>query len=170
MKRLLGLILLAIGILSCTQNRGKLADTEPEPQQDTVYPLGFCTDSFRVVSGRISSGDNFIGWLTRLGVSQQDAHALTQVCDTVCTILASFFKEHINSILIVCDSADGREKARMRLFNAWFDRIAPEGLIKVDRTGRTSSYELFVSILLWQDNPAKEQLKALLEDYCNMVT
>lgn len=94
----------------------------------------------------------------------------TQVCDTVCTILASFFKEHINSILIVCDSADGREKARMRLFNAWFNRIAPEGLIKVDRTGRTSSYELFVSILLWQDNPAKEQLKALLEDYCNMVT
>ena len=94
----------------------------------------------------------------------------TQVCDTVCTILASFFKEHINSILIVCDSADGREKARMRLFNAWFDRIAPEGLIKVDRTGRTSSYELFVSILLCQDNPAKEQLKALLEDYCNMVT
>lgn len=94
----------------------------------------------------------------------------TQVCDTVCTILASFFKEHINSILIVCDSADGREKARMRLFNAWFDRIAPEGLIKVDRTGRTSSYELFVSILLWQDNPAKERLKALLEDYCNMVT
>lgn len=88
----------------------------------------------------------------------------------MCTILASFFKEHINSILIVCDSADGREKARMRLFNAWFDRIAPEGLIKVDRTGRTSSYELFVSILLWQDNPAKEQLKALLEDYCNMVT
>ena len=83
MKRLLGLILLAIGILSCTQNRGKLADTEPEPQQDTVYPLGFCTDSFRVVSGRISSGDNFIGWLTRLGVSQQDAHALTQACDTV---------------------------------------------------------------------------------------
>ena len=50
------------------------------------------------------------------------------------------------------------------------DRIAPEGLIKVDRTGRTSSYELFVSILLCQDNPAKEQLKALLEDYCNMVT
>ena len=83
MKRFLGLILLAIGILSCTQNRGKLADAEPEPQQDTVYPLGFCTDSFRVVSGRISSGDNFIGWLTRLGVSQQDAHALTQVCDTV---------------------------------------------------------------------------------------
>ncbi len=70
----------------------------------------------------------------------------------------------------VCDSADGREKARMRLFNAWFDRIAPEGLIKVDRTGRTSSYELFVSILLWHDNPAKKQLKALLEDYCNMVT
>lgn len=94
----------------------------------------------------------------------------TQVCDTVCTILASFFKEHINSILIVCDSADGREKARMRLFNAWFDRIAPEGLIKLDKVGRASSYDLFVSILLWQDNPAKDQLHALLDEYCGLMT
>ena len=82
-KRLLSILLLAIGFFSCSQNRGKVTDAEPAPQKDTVYPLGFCTDSFRVASGRISSGVNFIGWLTRMGVSHEDAHALSQACDTV---------------------------------------------------------------------------------------
>ena len=83
MKRVvIGILLLALGAISCTQNRGGLME-EPESQKDTVYPLGFCTDSFRVVSGKIANGDNFIGWITRLGGSQQEAHGLAQVCDTV---------------------------------------------------------------------------------------
>ena len=58
--------------------------TEPaEEVRDTVYPLGFCTDSFTVVSGTIKSGDNFTGWLTRLGTSAQQAHALASASDTV---------------------------------------------------------------------------------------
>lgn len=52
-------------------------------QKDTIYPLGFCTDSFAVVSGKISSGDSFISWITRLGVPSQEAHLLAQVCDSV---------------------------------------------------------------------------------------
>lgn len=51
--------------------------------KDTVYPLGFCTDSFTVVSGNIKSGDNFTAWLTRLGASAQQAHALSGVPDSI---------------------------------------------------------------------------------------
>lgn len=58
--------------------------TEPaEEVRDTVYPLGFCTDSFTVVSGTIKSGDNFTAWLTRLGASAQEAHALASASDIV---------------------------------------------------------------------------------------
>ena len=81
-KKLFCIILLALSVLACTQKR-ESAVVEPEVQKDTVYPLGFCTDSFRVVSGKIANGDNFVAWITRLGASQQEAHALTQVCDTV---------------------------------------------------------------------------------------
>lgn len=84
MRRFLPLILLLIAC-SCVQNRGKQAAVEPEavPKKDTVYPLGFCTDSFRVVSGKMASGDNFVSWVTRLGLPQAGAHALVQACDTV---------------------------------------------------------------------------------------
>lgn len=81
-KKLFCIILLVLSVLACTQKR-ETAVSEPEPQRDTVYPLGFCTDSFRVVSGKIANGDNFVAWINRLGASQQEAHALAQVCDTV---------------------------------------------------------------------------------------
>ena len=51
--------------------------------RDTVYPLGFCTDSFTVVSGSIKNGDNFTLWLTRLGASVQQAHLLAAASDSV---------------------------------------------------------------------------------------
>ena len=83
--RLFGIFLLIISALSCLPGRNRgAAVTEPaEEVRDTVYPLGFCTDSFTVVSGTIKSGDNFTLWLTRLGASAQEAHALASASDTV---------------------------------------------------------------------------------------
>ena len=85
-NRLFLLILLLLTAFSCVWNTGKQPATEPEPalqQKDTVYPLGFCTDSFRVVAGLIAGGDNFVSWVTRLGLPSAEAHALVQACDTV---------------------------------------------------------------------------------------
>ena len=92
-----------------------------------------------------------------------------RVFDTVCSILERFFQEHRNSMLIVCDTADGREGARMRLFNSWYERIAPEGLLKVDRAGQAEIYKLFVSLLVWDDNPDRERLVAILDEYCQTM-
>jgi murein DD-endopeptidase MepM/ murein hydrolase activator NlpD len=81
MKRLLFFLLPLLLLFSCVQHRGKMADIAP--QKDTVYPLGFCTDSFRVVQGKVASGDNFVAWVTRLGLPREDALSLVQACDTV---------------------------------------------------------------------------------------
>ena len=72
-------------------------------------------------------------------------------------------------MLLVCDTTDGREEARMRLFNSWFTRIAPEGLTKIDRSGKAEEYNLFVSLLVWADNPMRDTLVSLLEEYCNAM-
>ena len=83
--RIASILLVILSALSCLpgRNRGGAA-TEPEVTvKDTVYPLGFCTDSFTVVSGNIKSGDNFTAWLTRLGASAQQAHALSGVPDSI---------------------------------------------------------------------------------------
>ena len=85
MKRILYTFLLALCAVSCfcRRNGGGSGDSEPAAQKDTVYPLGFCTDSYRAVTGTVASGDNFISWLTRMGVSSQDANKLVHACDSV---------------------------------------------------------------------------------------
>jgi hypothetical protein len=72
-------------------------------------------------------------------------------------------------MLLVCDTIDGREEARMRLFNSWFIRIAPEGLTKIDRSGKAEAYNLFVSLLVWADNPMRDALVSILEEYCQTM-
>ena len=81
MKRLSCILLILLAVTSCWQR--KTSKAEVEPRKDTVYPLGFCTDSFRVVSGEIKSGDNFMAWLSRLGVPSDRAYALLDACDSV---------------------------------------------------------------------------------------
>ena len=83
--RIASILLILISALSCLpgRNRGAAPQDTVEELKDTVYPLGFCTDSFTVVSGTIKSGDNFTGWLTRLGATAQEAHALAAASDTV---------------------------------------------------------------------------------------
>ena len=83
MKKLLPILLLSLAFFSCENRRGGAVLPQAVTPKDTVYPLGFCTDSFRVVSGKIASGDNFVAWVTRLGLSQTQAVALTMACDTV---------------------------------------------------------------------------------------
>ena len=82
MKKFLYTSILVILAASCFCRHGD-GSGEPAVQKDTVYPLGFCTDSFRVVTGKVADGDNFIAWLTRMGVSAQDANKLVFACDSV---------------------------------------------------------------------------------------
>ena len=83
MKTLLNILLASLLVASCVQNAKKQPHQEAVPIKDTVYPLGFCTDSFRVVSGEIKAGENFMTWVSRLGLSHEEAFSLAQACDTV---------------------------------------------------------------------------------------
>lgn len=84
MKRIVLLIIPLLLLTACFQRPVKSTpEAEPVIARDTVYPLGFCTDSFRVTAGKIATGDNFVDWMTRLGVSRQDALQLVSLCDTV---------------------------------------------------------------------------------------
>ncbi len=68
-----------IFIPSCLRrNSGKI-----ETQIDTIYPLGFCTDSFDLAEGILRNGEIFTGLMTRLGMSAADAMELVSATDTV---------------------------------------------------------------------------------------
>ena len=113
MKRIALYILIAACLGSCIQNRGPKATAEPETVKDTVYPLGFCTDSFTVATGKIATGDNFTSWMSRLGVPQQEAHRLVQECDTVFDVRklragnswSAYYKDSTNLHYVVYDNS-----------------------------------------------------------------
>ena len=83
MRKLLPVLFLALVVASCVQNTKKQAPQEAVPVKDTIYPLGFCTDSFRVVSGEIKSGENFMTWVTRAGLPREEALSLAAACESV---------------------------------------------------------------------------------------
>ena len=87
MKRILYLSILLLCTFSCSLFRGKNPDGQIAVQKDTVYPLGFCTDSFRVVSGTVSPGDGFAAWVTRLGLPRENVYGLVVACDSVFDVM-----------------------------------------------------------------------------------
>ena len=60
----------------------KAADVRPE-QRDTVLPLGFLTDTLKLKSDKVRSGETFTGLMTRLGLDSRSAYMLSQRCDSL---------------------------------------------------------------------------------------
>lgn len=54
-----------------------------EEQKDTVYPLGFCTDSFALAEGVVKNGEIFMGLMTRLGLTPKQTMDLVSASDSV---------------------------------------------------------------------------------------
>ncbi len=74
-------VMTSIFIPSCNGHRGSAE--EEVAVNDTVYPLGFCTDSFNLAEGVLKNGEIFTGLLGRLGMSPQQAIGLLSVSDAV---------------------------------------------------------------------------------------
>lgn len=70
-------IIISLSVPSCKFSKGE--KTEDEVVQDTIYPLGFCTDSFDMIQGTLKPGENFNSLLTKLGLSYEDAHNLASI-------------------------------------------------------------------------------------------
>ena len=78
----IAVIIVWISVPSCW-NRGKapVGDAAAE-LNDTVYPLGFCTDSFDIEEGKLKNGEIFSGLMTRLGLGTSEAYELTKAVDS----------------------------------------------------------------------------------------
>ena len=62
---------------------GSTPDIPTIEKKDTVYPLGFCTDSFEVTTGSIRAGENFSALLFRLGLDSREAYNLVEGSDSI---------------------------------------------------------------------------------------
>ncbi len=85
MKRLPTFLILAacaaIFLFSCGPRKTTVISAGD--QRDTVYPLGFLTDTLQMVEGHVRNGEAFTTMMQSLGMSAKDAYLLSQLCDTV---------------------------------------------------------------------------------------
>ena len=116
MKKIFYISIFFLAVTSCNLFHRKTIET-PEVVKDTVYPLGFCTDSFQVVTGSIKAGDTFSAWVTRLGVPRERMLALTHACDTVFDVRklragnswSAYYADSTNLRYIVYDNSRTRQ-------------------------------------------------------------
>ncbi|MCQ2143599.1 MAG: peptidoglycan DD-metalloendopeptidase family protein [Bacteroidales bacterium] len=124
-------IIIASGLASCGGPGGRRgADGE---QKDTIYPLGFLTDTLVKVSGTVPAGDNFSSWVSRLGLGASKAYELAGACG---------------------ESFDVRKLVAGKAYDAYY--YAPDSLSRalhyiVYNNSRTTStiFKCFDSLSVW---------------------
>lgn len=82
---------------------------------------------------------------------------------TILSIIKEFFRSNLEVMLYICDTSDGREKSRNRLFLSWFERYASKELFTICKAHATIEGEgMFICIVVENRNP---RLKAITEDF-----
>lgn len=84
-----------------------------------------------------------------------------RIAVTVVEILKNFFAHDENAMIMVCDTTDGKEEKRRKLFDRWFEKYADkQELLKFDASAPLEEYRLFLSIYFKKSNPNREKLLA----------
>jgi hypothetical protein len=81
-----------------------------------------------------------------------------RISATIAEILKQFFAKEENAMIMVCDSLDGKEQKRRKLFDRWFEKYADDSILKYDASAPLEDYQLFISLYFKKTNPNKELL------------
>lgn len=92
-------------------------------------------------------------------LENKKAHPMDRrIAITIAEILKRFFKVNTNAMIMVCDSTDGKELKRRKLFDKWFEHFSDDSVLKYDASAPLEEYQLFISLYLSKDNPNMENL------------
>ncbi|MBR1469022.1 MAG: hypothetical protein IJ605_02765 [Prevotella sp.] len=96
-------------------------------------------------------------------VNDQHAAYDSQIRPTVVAIIDEFFAQNLDVLLYLCDTSDGREANRNRLFIRWFERSADPSRFTI-RTASTTveGQGFYAAIIVENRNP---KLQAITDDF-----
>ena len=96
---------------------------------------------------------------------REDTHSGydSNVKDTLIAIIEQFFIENENVLLYICDTSDGREAKRNRLFVRWFEEFAtPERFTMETANATIEGQGFYAAIIVENSNPL---LEAIVSDF-----
>lgn len=84
-----------------------------------------------------------------------------KVRDTIVEIIKEFFKNNELSLLYICDTSDGRQKVRDRIFRIWFEEKASSKLFTIIPASiEVDGEEYFASLILCNNHPQYEAISS----------
>lgn len=82
---------------------------------------------------------------------------------TVLAIIEEFFRSNHHVLLYVCDTSDGKEGGRNRLFLRWFEHHAsPERFTICTANAKVENEMIYIAIIVDNNNPHQ---KAIIDDF-----
>lgn len=88
------------------------------------------------------------------------------ISETVKVIIEEFFAQEEAVMLYICDTADGRQSARDRLFRAWFySYVESEAYTMCTESMTIDNVRYLSSILLRKDHPVYIQVLSAFHDF-----
>lgn len=118
-----------------------------ESDYGIIFSVDFDRDDF------IQSGESYMFSLTN--ISKKSSPRDYKVKDTVLVIVEEFFKENEAALLYLCETGDGKQRMRSRLFEFWFASYLhkDEYLILPFTLEDEEGVENFAALIIRKDNP-----------------
>ena len=116
-------------------------------EHDVHYSVGFMPDAILM--------QNEAYHLIIVNVDNRPSPSDRKVKNTVLAIVAEFFEQNNTTLLYICDTGDGKQRLRSRLFEQWFAAYKQKALYTsvtssvVDEDGIMN----YATIILRNDNP-----------------
>lgn len=90
---------------------------------------------------------------------------------TILAIINEFFQSNSEVMLYLCDTSDGREESRNRLFLTWFDRYAERNRFTIcSAHAKIENETLFLCIVIDNRNPRLQAIKEDFEEKAAILT
>lgn len=84
-----------------------------------------------------------------------------KVRDTIVEIIKEFFNSNEVSLLYICDTSDGRQKVRDRIFRIWFEEKASHELYTlIPASIEVDGEEYFASLIIRNNHPQYEAISS----------
>lgn len=139
---------------------------QKSPYDITLTDVGFVFQTDRGIHYRISfEKEDFVfgGCETYQFILQNVEHARMpydpKVEQTVLAVIDEFFRSNMHVLLYICDTSDGKESSRNRLFIRWFEHHAEHGKFTI-RTAKAvvEDETLYAAIIVDNRNPHLEDI------------
>lgn len=89
---------------------------------------------------------------------------------TILAIVHEFFLSNMEVLLYMCDTSDGRERSRHRLFLSWFDKHEKDRFTICQAHAEVEGEGLFLCIIVDNRHPKLAIIKADFEEKAALLT